>query len=64
MWVTRGCCINNYLGVNDVYLSLPSIINKEGVKKVLKIDLNEEEKQLFKKAAKILREIVEQIGID
>ena len=56
--------VNNYLGINNVYLGLPAIINKLGVSGKLKIALNEEEEDYFKKSAQKLRSIIERFGID
>ena len=56
--------VNNYLGINDVYLGLPAVINKLGVSRVLKIALNSQEEELFKKSASKLRNVIEQVGLD
>ena len=56
--------INNVYGVNDLYLSLPSIIHKNGIKKKLEIELNEEEKSAFRNSANTIKGIIEKIQID
>lgn len=55
--------VDAYLGIKDVYLSLPSVVNKEGIREVLKIDLNAKEQEQFKNSAKILKDIIASIGI-
>jgi len=52
------------LGISNVYLGLPAIINKLGVSRVLKLDLNSEEEDYFKNSAQKLRNLIEQIGLD
>lgn len=52
-----------YMGVNDIYLSLPAIVNKEGVRTVLNIELDEKEKQAFMNSADKLKGIIKEIGI-
>ena len=39
--------LNDYYGVNDTYLSVPTIVGKNGVEKVLNIEFSEEEKEKF-----------------
>ncbi|MFX1593447.1 MAG: L-lactate dehydrogenase [Promethearchaeota archaeon] len=56
--------VRNYLGINNVYLDLPAVINKVGISHVLKIALNSKEEDLFKKSALKLRNVIEQVGLD
>ncbi|MFA5272211.1 MAG: L-lactate dehydrogenase [Candidatus Omnitrophota bacterium] len=58
-----SCLVEDYYGVNDVYLSMPSIVNKNGIREVFKIKLNEEEENNFKNSAKILKAVIEQSGL-
>ena len=55
--------VENYLGIDDVYLSLPSVINKEGVREVLKIELNPQEKQAFKNSADAVKRVIRETGL-
>ena len=55
--------INDYYGVSDVCLSLPSIINKKGVLKVLPLGLSNEEQEQFRHSAQTLKEIIEKLKI-
>ena len=56
--------VRDYLGITNVYLGLPAIINKLGVSRVLKIVLNSKEEDYFKKSAQKLRNVIEQVGLD
>ncbi len=47
----------------DVCLSLPSIINRNGVDRVLHPSLSEEEERLLHRSADILREMIGKLGI-
>ncbi|MCF7926737.1 MAG: L-lactate dehydrogenase [Candidatus Izimaplasma sp.] len=47
---------------NDVYIGLPSVLNKDGVHHVVKLTLNEEEKEKLQKSSKILRDNLDNIG--
>lgn len=50
--------VKNYLGINDVYLSLPAILNKHGVREVLNIELSENEKSDFIKSANEIKKAI------
>jgi len=55
--------VKDFYGINDVYLSLPSVINSEGVRQVQQIEFNEKEKQAFINSANILKNLLNEIGI-
>ncbi|MEY4590463.1 MAG: hypothetical protein RL497_2539 [Pseudomonadota bacterium] len=52
---------DGYLGVSDVCLSLPAVIGKRGIERILHPKLNEEEQALFLHSAQHLRGIIERI---
>lgn len=45
-------------GYDDVSISVPCVIGKNGVEKILEVPLSEDEKKLMEKSVKILKEIV------
>jgi L-lactate dehydrogenase len=55
--------VNGYYGVDDVCLSLPSIVNRNGVEQFLKINLSPEEQDRFKHSADTLKDIIKSIEI-
>jgi len=55
--------INDYYGVNDVCLSIPSIVNRNGVEKFLRLDLSSLEQEQFKHSAGALKEIIRNIKL-
>jgi L-lactate dehydrogenase len=55
--------VEDYLGVSDVYLSLPAILNKNGIREVLKIDLNKKEQEDFKKSAQAIKSVIKEVGL-
>ena len=55
--------VKNFYGVNDVYLSLPSVINSNGIRQVQQIEFNEKEKTSFINSAKIMKDLLNEIGI-
>ncbi len=54
--------VDGYLGINDVYLSLPAIVNRNGTRKVLNIKLNLEEELSFKNSASVVRKVIKEVG--
>lgn len=55
--------MEDYYGIKDICLSIPSIVNKKGVEKVLAIKLSDEEQKSLKASALALRKIKEKIGL-
>lgn len=55
--------VDDYLGVDDVYLSLPAIINKDGIRQALKLRLNQEEEEAFRQSSNKLKKIIKEIGL-
>ncbi len=55
--------IEGYLGIKDIYLSLPAIVNNNGVKQVLGIKLNPEEEQSFKNSALAIKKVIKEVGL-
>lgn len=55
--------VDNLYGVNDVYLSLPAVVNKKGIRQVQQIEFNDTEKQAFVNSANILKSLLKEIGI-
>lgn len=55
--------INDYYGINDVYLSLPCVIGHDGVKKFMRLPLDEKEVTGLQKSAAILKDTIQSIGL-
>ena len=55
--------IDDYLGIKDMYLSLPSVVNKNGVRENLKIELSALEQDQFRHSAEKIKGIIKQVGL-
>jgi L-lactate dehydrogenase len=53
--------IDDYYGIKDVYLSLPSVVDMGGIERTIRLDLNEEEIAGLKHSAKVLKETIDTI---
>ncbi len=57
--LTVSSLLQDYYGVSDICLSVPTIINRDGVREVLRLPLENEEIKQFQNSATILRKIVQ-----
>ncbi|WP_230252550.1 lactate/malate dehydrogenase family protein [Rhodopirellula halodulae] len=48
--------VDGYLGVEDVCLSMPAVIGREGITRILHPVLNEEEQDAFRRSAEIVKQ--------
>ncbi len=55
--------LNGQYGLRDIYLSLPAVINRRGVKEVLNIELSAVEKRQLHQSAKIISAAIDNIKI-
>lgn len=53
--------IDDYYGIEDVCLSLPSLVNRKGIERFLRIDLSETEQGQLKHSADTLKEIIKEL---
>jgi L-lactate dehydrogenase len=56
--------LDNYCGVSDVYLGVPCIVDRSGVRQTLALTLNAEEQELFEKSANKLKALIESLDLD
>ncbi len=50
--------VTDYYGINDLCLSLPTIVNRSGIEKVLHLELNAEEEAGLKHSADVLKNTI------
>jgi L-lactate dehydrogenase len=53
--------MKDYYGVKDVCLSLPCVVNRSGVDRILNIELSEKEQSQFKYSADTLKEVIKSL---
>lgn len=54
--------VEGFRGIEDVCLSLPCVITRRGVDRVLAIDLDDGETELLRQCATMLRRVIDQLG--
>jgi len=55
--------LEDYHGVSDVCLSVPSVVNHEGVDRLLKIPFNNKEEKLFNESARKIGSVLDKLGL-
>jgi L-lactate dehydrogenase len=55
--------IHDYYGINDVYLSLPCVVGRDGVSKFLRLPLDEKEVEGLQQSAQVLKETIHKLGL-
>jgi len=59
--LTVGSVINGQYGIRDVALSLPSVINANGIESIFEITLSDEELTALNESARKIREVIDSI---
>jgi L-lactate dehydrogenase len=57
--LTVSSLLQGEYGQDDVYIGVPAIINREGVRKVVELPLNEKELQQFEHSSETLKKVME-----
>ncbi len=55
--------LDDYHGISDVYLGVPSIVGREGIREKLQIPLNTQEEELLQTSAQKLKDQIAQLDI-
>ncbi len=61
--LTVSSLVNDFYGIQDVCLSLPSVVNEKGVIKTVNLNLNHKEQQQLIHSAQVLRDIFDTLAI-
>ena len=55
--------ISDYYGIDDVYLSVPTVVGRAGVERTLRLALSAEEASGLRRSAALLRETIGELGL-
>jgi L-lactate dehydrogenase len=61
--LTVSSLMQDYYGVSDICLSVPSVVNREGIKTTLKLPLNRSELASFRNSATTLKKIADTLKL-
>jgi L-lactate dehydrogenase len=60
--MTVSTLINGYCGINDVCLSVPAIICRDGIRETIRLKLSPEEEKALVKSADTLKAVLRSVG--
>jgi L-lactate dehydrogenase len=58
-----SCLITGYHGIDNVCLSVPTVLNSKGVDSRIVLPFSEDELKGLKHSARVLSEAIEQVGL-
>jgi L-lactate dehydrogenase len=61
--LTVSCFLEDYHGVSDICLSVPVVLNRDGIKEVIKLPLKQKEIADFQKSAAIIKNVASSLGL-
>jgi L-lactate dehydrogenase len=61
--LSASSLLTGQYGLSDVCLSLPSVINRRGIARVLELDLNEAERDQLSRSAEMLKSSIAELGL-
>jgi L-lactate dehydrogenase len=61
--LTVSCFLEDYYGVSDICLSVPVVLNRNGVKETIRLPLDKNEIEDFQKSATIIKNVAHSIGL-
>ncbi len=61
--LTVSCFLEDYYGVSDICLSVPVILNRTGIRKIIKLPLDEKEILNFKKSAATIKNVTRSLVV-
>jgi L-lactate dehydrogenase len=61
--LTVSSLLQDYHGFSDICLSVPSIVNKDGIKQTIKLPLEEAEIKRFQNSASAIKKVIKSLNI-
>ena len=55
--ITVGACLEGEYGLSGVYMGTPCVIGRNGIEKIIEVELDEKEKELMEKSFMALKEV-------
>ena len=55
--LTVSAYLENQYGQNDIYIGVPAVLNRNGVRELIELNLNEEEQEKLNKSCQLLKEM-------
>lgn len=55
--------VDGFLDISGVYLSIPAVVNRAGIREVLRMGLNEKEEAALRRSAATLKDVISMVGL-
>lgn len=62
--LTVSTLLDGHLGVSDLYLSVPAVLNRRGVQRLIELNISEEERRAFHRSAETIGEIIRELSLE
>lgn len=59
--LTVSAYLNGQYGHQDIYIGVPAVVNRTGVREILELELNEHEKEMFHHSVEVLKQSMQKI---
>ncbi|MGG3469999.1 L-lactate dehydrogenase [Neobacillus pocheonensis] len=59
--LTVSAYLDGEYGQNDIYIGVPAVVNRNGIREIVQLELNEEEKQKFTNSVNVLKKTMEPV---
>ncbi|MCM3765279.1 L-lactate dehydrogenase [Neobacillus niacini] len=59
--LTVSAYLNGEYGHDDIYIGVPAIVNRNGIKQIVELDLNDQEKEKFAGSVQVLKNTMETV---
>ena len=59
--LTVSVYLNGEYGQKDVYIGVPAVINRAGIREIIEIELNEKEKEQFNHSVTVLKDTMKPV---
>jgi L-lactate dehydrogenase len=61
--LTVSAYLDGHYGQNDIYIGVPAVVNRNGIREVVELKLNDEEKEKFNHSASVLKDVMKRVGL-
>ncbi|MCA0986670.1 L-lactate dehydrogenase [Guptibacillus algicola] len=62
--LTVSTYLEGEYGLNDIYIGVPAIVNKTGIREIIELDLNQMEKEKLHHSANTLKQAMQQVSLN
>jgi len=59
--LTVSAYLDGEYGQNDIYIGVPAVVNRNGIREVVELDLSEDEKEKFTNSVNVLKNTMEPV---